>query len=227
MSGYFSSFPKIVYTFDKNSINQQAVTNILARSTFLKEVSNNASVYFEYQVKESDTPEIIADKIYGDPYRSWIVLLFNNVINPNYDFPMKNAVLDNFVEVKYEQDLETAKATIHHYEKEITNTITKNGMIINVDVITHNITANGFSFVTNNLMPETLPTVADTYTSILSSETTSLPDGYTHTSVVKNKAVSNYTYEFELNEERRKIRLLDPAYVQRVEEEFKKIMRNG
>jgi acetyl-CoA C-acetyltransferase len=30
------------------------------------------------------------------------------------------------------------------------------------------------------------------------------------------------TYEFELNEERRSIKLLDPAYVQRVEEEFKK-----
>lgn len=226
MAGYFSNFPKLVYTFDKNSINNQAVTNIFARSTFLKEVANNTSVYFEYQVKDSDTPEIIADKIYGDPYRAWIVLLFNNIINPNYNFPMKNEVLDKYVENKYSQTITQAKDTIHHYEKEITNSITKNGLVLNSDVVTHRITANGFNFSTNTLTIETLPTVADT-TVTISTEETALANGFTHVSVVKHKAVSNYNYEFHENEARRAIKLLDPAYVQSVEQEFKQLMRNG
>lgn len=226
MAGYFSYFPKLLYTFDKNSINQQAVTNILARSTFLKEVANNTSVYFEYQVKDSDTPEIIADKIYGDPFRAWVILLFNNMINPNYSFPMKNEVLDDYVVNKYSQTITQAKDTIHHYEKEITSTISKNGLVINTDVVIHRITENAFNFATNALIPETLPTIADTSVTVTTEETV-LDNGFTHTSVVRHKAVSNYTHEFNENESRRAIRLLDPAYVQRVEQEFKQLMSNG
>lgn len=224
MAGYFSYFPKLVYTFDKDTVNQQAVTNILARSTFLKEVANNTSMYFQYQVKESDTPEIVADKIYGDPYRSWIVLLFNNIINPSYDWPMNNDVLENYIVSKYQQPLETAKTTIHHYEKEITNTITRNGLIVNVDVIKLALTEYGYNFSSNSITNIVLPTVADT-TVDDSTETTSLAGGYLRTSVTKHRAVSNYTYEINVNEQKRTIRLLDPAYAQQVEEEFKKIMR--
>jgi hypothetical protein len=226
MAGYFSYFPKLLYTFDKNSVNQQAVTNILARSTFLKNVANNTSVYFEYQVKDSDTPEIIADKIYGDPFRAWIVLLFNNVINPNYNFPMKNEVLDEYVQNKYNQTVTQAKDTIHHYEKEITNTVSKNALVINTDVVTHRISEFGFNFATNVLIAETLPTVADTSV-VISTVETELTNGFTHTAITRHKAISNYTYEFNENESRRAIKLLDPAYVQRVEQEFKQLMSNG
>lgn len=226
MSGYFSYFPKLIYTFDKNSINQQAVTNIFARSAFLKEVANTTSIYFEYQVKESDTPEIIADKIYGDPFRSWIVLLFNNMINPYFSFPMKNEVLDTYIQNKYSQTITQAKDTIHHYEKEITNTVSKNNLVIYTNVVVHNISQFKFNFANDTLTAETLPTTADTSV-IVSTEETALASGFTHISVSRNKSVSNYTYEFNENEKRRAIKLLDSAYVQRVEEEFKRIMRDG
>lgn len=230
MAGYFSYFPKLVYNLEDNAVNAQAVTNILARSTFLKDVANNVSVYFQYQIKDSDTPEVIADKIYGDPYRAWLVLLFNNVINPNYDWPMKNDVLDNYVMSKYGQTLEEAKSEIHHYETEITNTLTKNGMVVNVDTVTHNISEYGFNFTTNQVVDrsaELAALYADTSSNPISTEVTSLTGGYTYTSVTKYKAVSNYTYELNQNEARRQIKLLDPAYAQQVEEEFKKLMRNG
>lgn len=225
MPGYFSYFPKLIFTFDKNSLNQQAVTNIFARSTFLKDIANNTSVYFEYQVKESDTPEIIADKIYGDSFRAWIILLFNNIINPNYDFPMKSEILDSYIENKYKQTITAAKDTIHHYEKELTNTVLKNDLVLYTDIVTHTITANGFNFTTGTLSPETLPTNADTSV-LITTEETVLTGGYVHKSVIRNKSVSNYTYEFNENEKRRAIKLLDPAYVQRVEDEFRNLMRN-
>ena len=115
---YFESFPGTIYTFDKNTLNNQLVTNILARSTFLKEIANNSSVSYEYDVKETDTPEIIAYKIYGDANRSWIILLFNQIINPYYDFPLKNDALETFIQQKYNQTINEALTTIHHYEKE-------------------------------------------------------------------------------------------------------------
>ena len=44
MAGYFSYFPKTLYTFDKNTLNQQVVTNIFARSAFIQDIANNAAI---------------------------------------------------------------------------------------------------------------------------------------------------------------------------------------
>ena len=224
--GYFNYFPKISYTFDKNSINQQAVTNIFARSTFLKEVSNNSSVYFEYQVQDSDTPEIIAHKIYGDAYRSWIVLLFNKLINPSYDFPLKSEVLDEYVKNKYDQTLIEAQAEIHHYAQEVTTTITYNGIQFYQTVATSVISDKEYNFVTETLVDRTVPSIADT-SLVISTEQKTLENNQVATIVTRNKAVSNYQYEVDENEKRRKIKLLDPAYVTQVEQEFKQLMSNG
>lgn len=221
--GYFNYFPKIVYTFDKDTVNQQAVTNIFARSTFLKEIADNSSIYFEYQVQESDTPEVIAHKIYGDAYRSWIVLLFNKYINPLYEFPMKSVVLDEYVENRYNQTLNEAKTTIHHYEQEVTTTITFNGVQFYQSSATSIISDKEFNFVTNTLVDRTVPGTADTSVTV-STEQKTLANGQTATIVTRNKAVSNYQYEINENEKRRKIKLLDPAYVSGVEQEFKQLM---
>lgn len=221
--GYFNYFPKIVYTFDRDTVNQQAVTNIFARSTFLKEIADNSSIYFEYQVQESDTPEVIAHKIYGDAYRSWIVLLFNKYINPLYEFPMKSVVLDEYVENRYNQTLNEAKTTIHHYEQEVTTTITFNGVQFYQSSVSSIISDKEFNFVTNTLVDRTVPGTADTSVTV-STEQKTLANGQTATIVTRNKAVSNYQYEINENEKRRKIKLLDPAYVSGVEQEFKQLM---
>lgn len=44
--------------------------------------------------------------------------------------------------------------------------------------------------------------------------------------ITRINAISNYTYEFNLNEARRKIKLLDRQYVVRVEDEFRKLMQS-
>jgi Base plate wedge protein 53 len=224
MAGYFSYFPKTLFTFDKNSLNQQAVTNLLARSKFVREVANNTSVYFKYQVQDSDTPEIIAHKIYGDPYRSWLVLLFNNYVNPNYEFPLKEETLEDYVVNKYNQTLLEAKDTIHHYEKEVTKVVTYRGTELYRTVDVYGISDKTLNSRTSVLSNTALPTVADTSVSV-TTETLTLPDSRIMTIYTTNKAVSNYTYEFLENEKRREIILVDPAYVGQIESEFKQLMR--
>lgn len=222
--GYFNYFPKILYTFDKNTLNQQAVTNIFARSTFLKEVSENSAIYFKYQVQESDTPEIIAHKIYGSEYRSWIILLFNKYINPMYEFPLKSSVLDDYVVSKYDQTITQAQTTIHHYEQEITKTVTYNGIKFYESVESHIISDKEYNFVTSTLVDRTVPSIADTSLTV-NSEQKTLDNGQVVTVVTRNKAVSNYQHEVNENEKRRTIQLIDPSYVSRIEQEFKQLMR--
>lgn len=222
--GYFNYFPKILYTFDKNTLNQQAVTNIFARSTFLKEVSDNSAIYFKYQVQESDTPEIIAHKIYGSEYRSWIILLFNKYINPMYEFPLKSSVLDDYVVSKYDQTITQAQTTIHHYEQEITKTVTYNGIKFYESAESHIISDKEYNFVTSTLVDRTVPSIADTSLTV-NSEQKTLDNGQVITVVTRNKAVSNYQHEVNENEKRRTIQLIDPSYVSRIEQEFKQLMR--
>lgn len=222
---YFENFPKTIYTFDKNTINPQAVTNILARSTFLRDIKDNVNLSYEYLVRDEDNPETIAHKAYGDPYRSWIVLLFNNILDPNYDWPLKTPVLDTYIENKYNMTVQEAKSTIHHYEKETKIVSIYNGVLLNETVDVSEISEYQVNPNTNALTPNPLPNIADTSIAI-GSKTSSYPT-YELTTNVYHKAVSIYTYEFEENEKKRKIRVLDPRFVQRVENEFRELMLNG
>lgn len=222
---YFESFPGTLYTFDKNTINQQVVTDILARSTFLREIANNTSIAYEYNVKETDTPEIIAHKVYGDAYRSWIILLFNQIINPYYDFPLTSVALDSYVENKYNQTINQSLTTIHHYEKEVTKEATYNGLLIDKTVETFIIGEFDVDYSDNSITPATLPGTADT-SLVVSTETIAYPN-YVLKITTINKAISNYTYEVTENEKKRSLRLLDEKFVQRVEDEFRSLMSNG
>lgn len=221
---YFENFPKLVYTFDKNTENKQLVVDILARSNFLREVANNTNIAYEYQIQDSDTPEIIAHKIYGDPYRNWIILLFNQILNPFYDWPMKNEVLDSFIINKYGTTLDQAKSTIHHYEKEVKEIAVFNGVVLEENIKTYIISNFDYNENTSTLTQNALPNTADT-SLVVSTETFNY-NTYILTVVTTHRAVSNYTYEFNENEKRRTIKLLQDFYVTRVEDEFKEIMRN-
>ncbi len=224
---YFESFPKIAYTFNKNTINVNAVTNVLARSTFLREVSENVDLSYEYIITDDDSPDILAYKVYGDAYRSWIILLFNNIFNPNYDWPMKEPVLNAFIENKYSMSLQESKTTIHHYSKEIITTSLYQGVVINKTVEKSIIGEYAVNFKNNAISQHVppLPTIADTSTSV-TTESASFTD-YDLTIETKHTAVSIYTFEVEENDLRRNIRLLDPKYVARVENEFRALMNNG
>lgn len=221
---YFENFPRTIYSLDTNPNNQQLVVDILARSTFLREISNNTSVAYDYQVQDSDTAEIVAHKVYGDPYKNWIILLFNQIVNPYYDWPMRMEVLDKFIESKYGTTVEQSRVDIHHYEKEITKTVVSGGALLESNTTVYVIGEYDLDQRTGNLIPNALPNVADT--SIFVNSEIINYNTYVLTVTTSNKAVSNYTYEFLENEKRRSIRLLQPTYITKVEEELRGLMLN-
>ena len=106
---YFQNFPLIPYSIE-NNFDTQLVTNIFKRFTLLQSVKSNASVFFEYKVKESDRPEIISDKIYGSVEFYWIIFLCNDIINP-YEWIKTTSELNEYVSKKYDDS-----NAIHHWE---------------------------------------------------------------------------------------------------------------
>ena len=65
---YFKQFPKIFYDFpqDGTSTTLQVLTDITTNVRIRKEILENVTIYDEYDIQEGETPEIIAEKIYGD-----------------------------------------------------------------------------------------------------------------------------------------------------------------
>ena len=61
---YFNSIPKIS-TSDNNG-NSIVLTNLLARVDIKQSLLRNPSLFYQYDLQEGDTPEIVAAKYYGD-----------------------------------------------------------------------------------------------------------------------------------------------------------------
>ena len=70
---YFDSFPKIFYD-SKGDGNPKIVTNLLRRVAIRAKVRSNVLLYDTYSVKNGETPESIADKLYKAPELHWIVM---------------------------------------------------------------------------------------------------------------------------------------------------------
>ena len=98
MSRYFNEFPKLIYTRDKVT---NLVTNLLTRVAKVKGEIDTSSLYYDYNIKDGDTPEIIASKYYGDAELHWVVLIFNDIIDPFYDWPMEYRQFQSYITEKY------------------------------------------------------------------------------------------------------------------------------
>lgn len=121
---YFKKFPQFVYEFNiAGKTKAMVITDITRNVRFRKEILGNIELYDEYDVKDGDTPEIIAEKIYGTAEYHWIIMLVNERFDYLADFPMSYNNLVKYVEDKYGVGNEN---DTHHYEN-------SKGYIVNQD----------------------------------------------------------------------------------------------
>ena len=98
---YFSLLPTTTVTDGNN--NSVILKNLLVRAQLIPKLSKNPLIFYEYSIQEDDTPEIIANKYYGDPYRYWIVLYGNpSIVDPQMDWPIEQNSLISFIDKKYQ-----------------------------------------------------------------------------------------------------------------------------
>lgn len=170
---YFNSFPLIPY----DSVGDgdfKLVTNLLKRVAVRSKVKTNILVFDTYDLRMGETPEEIADKLYGDPELHWVVLLMNDITDRYHQWPMNENQFLAHINDKYDN----VDAT-HHYEISQTSGDTT----IKIDIGTDN---------------TDYPTAT---------------------------VITNYEYELARQDEMRKIRLLDPSYIDAFVAEFKILMK--
>ena len=169
---YFANFPIIPYDSVGNG-NFKLVTNLLKRVAVRTKVRTNIALYDTYDVKEGETPEILADIMYDDAELHWVILLVNNITDRYHQWPKNTNQFLAYINDKYSN----VDAT-HHYEiSQVSGDTT-----IKIDIGTDNTGHSGASVVTN------------------------------------------FEYEEDLQNKKRKIKFLDPAYLEAFIAEYEKLM---
>ncbi len=98
---YFDKFPVIEYDMNKDD-NFTLVTDLFVRYRLTDEVKNEGSLYYNYDIKDWDTPELLANKLYDDPHLYWVILRMNNIVNVNENWPKTQRQFNKFVDNKYQ-----------------------------------------------------------------------------------------------------------------------------
>ena len=107
---YFEKFPKIYY--DNNGDGKyKLMTDILTRVKSNSKTKENILEFDYYNVKDGETPEMIAHKYYEDPELHWTILVINDIVDYYTEWPMSVQKFEEFVKDKYENP-----QAIHHYE---------------------------------------------------------------------------------------------------------------
>lgn len=230
MANYFSKFPQTYYKQNDEGY-RDIVTNIISRYAIGKEIRDNLSFYVNYTIKDGETPEEIAYKIYNSSERHWLVLAANDIIDVQDQWPLSYEQLNKYINQKYflngvyslfgnpEEFTEDAdfypdmfgliwaKNEIYAYYKTET-IISSKGTTIEKFQVDANTYANA------NLVS-------------VSTQTVTLTDGNVIT-INKNKETKTYyEYEYEENENKRNIRLLNFRYVEQVENELERVFREN
>ena len=103
---YFSLTPDIVYDQKPVSYPFSVSDKIIAKNFFRRYQLNDdifsVAVYFsKYAIIDTETPAMVADKAYGSPFYDWVILLSNNLVNAQYDWPLSNYDLNKVLEKEY------------------------------------------------------------------------------------------------------------------------------
>ncbi len=104
MSKLYDILPKMEY----NGVSITAITNNFKLVDLTESLSNS---YMTVDISEGSTPEEISLDAYGTTDYWWIVLLANNVIDPFYDWLMRETEVYAYCEKVYDNIND-----IHHWE---------------------------------------------------------------------------------------------------------------
>jgi len=128
---YFRNLPEFEYInrteSGRNEGDYSVVKNFFKRSKLRDDIFQDLTFFTKYIVEGDDRPDNVADKVYNDSTLDWVILLSNNIVSVQSEWPLSQADFHAYVTGKYDE--ETLYSGIHHYESREVKT-TDNSIII-------------------------------------------------------------------------------------------------
>ena len=109
---YFNQFGTILYD-PAGDGSAKLCTDIMSRVRVRANMKKEIVMLDPYNVKENETPEIVADKHHGSPYYHWVIMILNDISDVNHDWVKSTRQLQKYLLSKYTQVQLTEP---HHYE---------------------------------------------------------------------------------------------------------------
>jgi hypothetical protein len=105
MASYFSQVPDFQYISrlpNSQSISDYiTVKNLFKRGKIREDIFGNLQFFTKYKIIGNERPDNVAYKIYSDETLDWVVLLSNNILNVQTEWPLSQQGFDNFLLEKY------------------------------------------------------------------------------------------------------------------------------
>ena len=198
---YFSNLTDFLYvnrTVDGRSEGDYSVVkNFFKRAKLRDDIFQDLAFFTKYTVMGDDRPDTVATKLYDDPTLDWVVLLSNNIVSIQSEWPLGQAAFNTYVTEKY-GDETTLYSGIHHYES---REVKANDGTIIIPSGARVSVGQSVSFFDEESSQQVIRTDV------------AMP-------------VTNYMFEEKLNDEKRNIFILKPIYLNILFDDIDQIMRN-
>ena len=197
---YFRNLPDFLYVnrndTQRETENYSIVKNFFKRAKLRGDIFENLTFFEKFIVQGDDRPDNVAHEVYGDPFLDWVVLLSNNIVNVQSEWPLSQADFFTYLNEKYDNET-VLYSGIHHYEANEVKTSNNDIIIASGTRVS---VGQSVSYFDDGL--ENQVVVTDI----------ALP-------------VTNYTFEENENNKKREIFLLKPIYLSIVFDDLEKIMK--
>ena len=216
MSNYFKRLPNIDYVsrLPNAKIGEyMPVKNLFKRGQLRDDIFQDLAVFTKYKITGDDRPDNVAYDFYKDSNLDWLVLVSNNIINIQSEWPMTQQSFDNYLVNKYSKSDDSDTDTydriyngVHHYEtKQIKNTA-------NIEILAEGLT------VSPEYTLQYYDWMVDGYVNLTKAD-----DEAYNTSLLT--PITNYEYESKIEDDKRNIFLLKPMYVSLVIDDLSELMQ--
>ena len=124
MKKYFRYVPDFDYVsrLPKSKISDYVkVKNLFKKGKLRDDIFQDVTVFTKYQIVGDARPDNVAFDVYDDANLDWVILLSNNIVNIQTEWPLPQNDFDKILLERY-KTYENLYSGIHHYETtEVTN----------------------------------------------------------------------------------------------------------
>ena len=202
MSAYFRNVPNFEYVNrlpeSHSSSEYIEVKNLFKRGKIRDDIYQNVTYFTKYSIQGDDRPDNVAFDVYQDSNLDWVILLANNMVNVQTEWPLTQNSFENYLLNKYGTNENIYG--IHHYEtQKIKNSL---GAIVLPEGL----------HVDKNFSMKFLDANLGTYTEVGGSGD------------LITTEVTNYDYEVDLQDKKRQIYILKQDYLNLIITDMDRIM---
>ena len=196
----FKYFPLVTY-------DEHLIRDFTRHISFLESLDKNPYVYLPYTLQDGERPEDIAYHYYGDVKYTPYVLMANKVVNPYTDWLMTDANFANYFKKKYKEKSGSKGDDIIRWGMNRTR-------------------FDNIVYFENGDKVKTIDTYIDDHVQLDLQESYYLhPENISYVSwAAEWNPVRYYDWEYNKNEEKRSINLVDESLIDQVHSQFKDLI---